>query len=240
MKKIIFLLILLLPLRIYPQCRLFDGTDDTMTTGTGLPAWWQGAKAQVTIEFWLYLNETDRRHPGIFTLTLSEIVFGIEDGGGHNNTLESYMSGTTEGWYHSDGLELEADRWYHIALVYNGTTRTHYIDCRIDGTPVAETGSTDGQGATEFITLGDYGGVHTKGIIDELRVWNYGKTQIQLESGISKVIADEEPGLVGYWNMDEESGTLFNRNVDGSVLDFHTITGTLSVDNAPMKRIIGE
>lgn len=235
-KIIIILLFLFLPLEIYPQCRAYDGTDDRTISGTTLTAWFQGNKAQFTVESWIYLDAIGENNLGVLNLEAnSEIVFGVDS----NNQLKSYLDGTSEAWYVSGGITLEATKWYHIAIVYNGATRTHYIDGEVDGTPLAETGSTTGR-VGQFVSVGRYGADFFKGKVDEGRIWDYAKTQAQIQSNKNNVVADNEPGLRGYWQMDEEAGTLFNRSAEGSLLDLDIIVGTLTNDNAPIKRIIGE
>ena len=47
------------------------------------------------------------------------------------------------------------------------------------------------------------------GNVDELRVWNYARTETEIQNDYNKVLTNA-PGLVGYWSFDEGSGQTFN------------------------------
>ena len=44
-----------------------------------------------------------------------------------------------------------------------------------------------------------------KGLIDEVRVWNIARTEADIRSDMHTQLNGDEPGLVGYWNFDEET-----------------------------------
>jgi hypothetical protein len=44
------------------------------------------------------------------------------------------------------------------------------------------------------------------GIIDEVRIWNYARTEQQIQDWMYNSLMGSESGLVGYWNFDEGSG----------------------------------
>jgi hypothetical protein len=44
------------------------------------------------------------------------------------------------------------------------------------------------------------------GLLDEVRVWNVARTQAQIRADMNRTLAGNEPGLVGYWRLDEGSG----------------------------------
>jgi hypothetical protein len=44
------------------------------------------------------------------------------------------------------------------------------------------------------------------GLIDEVRVWNVARTEAEIRDGMNRILRGDEPGLVGYWRLDEGSG----------------------------------
>jgi len=47
-----------------------------------------------------------------------------------------------------------------------------------------------------------------RGLIDEVRVWNVGRTQSEIKATMNTVLSGGEPGLVYYWRFDEGKGLL--------------------------------
>jgi len=48
---------------------------------------------------------------------------------------------------------------------------------------------------------------YTGGTVDEVRIWNVARTEEQIRDNMCKKLAGTEDGLVGYWRLDESSGT---------------------------------
>jgi len=67
------------------------------------------------------------------------------------------------------------------------------------------------------------------GIIDEVRIWNYARTQEEIRSTMNYTLTGIDPGLVGYWNFD--SGTADDKTPNGN-------DGTL-IGGAKIERIDG-
>ena len=96
---------------------------------------------------------------------------------------------------------LRTDHWEHLATTYNGSEMTLYLNGKL----------TD--------TLGEYGNVldvsfvilglvdHSfHGVIDEVRIWNVARTEAKIQADMNRSLRGDEPGLVGYWRLDEGTG----------------------------------
>jgi len=55
-----------------------------------------------------------------------------------------------------------------------------------------------------------FSGQYFKGLIDEVRVWNKGRTQDQIKNSMYSTLSGNEAGLVYYWRFDEGMGLLVN------------------------------
>lgn len=92
--------------------------------------------------------------------------------------------------------------WVHIAIVYNNKTPSLYINGQF-----VKTGLTSPKIPipSQRFGWGDYG--YYNGSLDDIRLWNYARTQTQIQSDMYKQLAGNESGLIGYWKLNEGSGT---------------------------------
>ena len=117
--------------------------------------------------------------------------------------LELYVIPANLSLYFDSGVV--QDRWFHVAATYDGTTTRAFIDG-------AEKASKNvGSIATVSSSLYVGSGVarnYLTGSIDEVRVWNVVRTQAEIQGSMSVRLAGTEPGLVGYYRLDEATGTI--------------------------------
>jgi len=135
--------------------------------------------------------------------------------------------------------------WIHIAASWNNQTFTTYINGILDVTHLPYTlGYLEPLNCTfslcdEGIDIGGYrfltmGGTYFSyqyftGVIDEVRVWNVGRTQQEIQSTMNTVLSGSETGLLYYWRFDEGTGLLVNSQAFPS---FGTLGGGI-VDAEP-------
>ncbi|HTP07198.1 MAG TPA: LamG domain-containing protein [Anaerolineae bacterium] len=139
--------------------------------------------------------------------------------------LNVYVSGTGGGSPASyPTLNLQTERWYHLAATHSGPGST--ITLYVDGVPVA-TGiaapvildSADDPDPDPFSLCHDPyhqemrvaswggGGQFLNGDVDEVRIWNTTRTGDQIRANMYRELTGGETGLVGYYPMNETSGT---------------------------------
>lgn len=99
------------------------------------------------------------------------------------------------------------NQWLHIAATYDSSFGKLYFD-GYENSSKAVSGSINISSADLLI-----GAVRTwtgfedfDGMIDEVRIWNYARSEQQLQDHMYYSLTGNEQGLVGYWNFDEGTG----------------------------------
>ena len=102
----------------------------------------------------------------------------------------------------SSGPVLTLNQWQHVAGTYDGSMMRLYLN----GTPIDSMAVTTNVGNTvEHLTIGDnsFSGRNFPGIIDEVRIWNVGRTQAQIQANMNTELCNGLPGLVAYYQMNQ-------------------------------------
>lgn len=156
-----------------------------------------------TITFWIYMRSF-ANSPVIYSHGDDSINFF-----GEFNTSVGFYWGCEGTFRTYTGWGLEANRWYHIALVKtaSGDSGNAYLDGNLMSTYTGAIGSTPGTGS-KAIYLGDYNtsGFTVDGIIDDFRIYNYSLSAAEVQnlaSSRSRIHVDALPIL--WWKLDQGS-----------------------------------
>ncbi len=171
---------------------------------TPLPQW--------TIEFRVNMNGFGMNNQALFAKGgQNEIYIRFGDAATPWNTLQAKFGGTQ---FDKSNTVFEPNKWYHVALVYNGTTVALYVNGQKD----LDTDKAAGKVFTLASNI-NIAGAHQQWrngmMIHEYRVWNIARTPAQLKDSEFGVSA-KTPGLLHYWKMDEASGREFKNSVSGA------------------------
>lgn len=113
-------------------------------------------------------------------------------------TLRSYLKGISSS--ESGGI-VSRNMWTHIAVVFNGAKRFHYINGEL-AAEFPETGplsTSDG----EMRIGGDVSwDPQPQGAIDEVRLWSVARTTAQIRAWLNERVRTAQPGLVAVWPLD--------------------------------------
>ena len=121
--------------------------------------------------------------------------------------------------------KVNLEEWTHVAAVYHGNSGL--LRLYINGELDKESNEAPGVLATNEsdVTIGlDYlpDKRHFTGSIDEVRIWNVARTKEEIAGHMNVKLSGNEPGLMGYWSMDEGSGnTVYDQtgnNNDGTIV----------------------
>ncbi len=93
------------------------------------------------------------------------------------------------------------DTWYHGAVTYDGTDVKLYLNGNLESSS-AKTLNTVLNG--EGLTIGRRnGGSMWDGQIDEVRIWDFARSQMDIQNDLFSTLIGNEPGLVSYYRFDE-------------------------------------
>jgi hypothetical protein len=90
-------------------------------------------------------------------------------------------------------------------VIVQGTRCTFFRDVAPDG--VAAVPFTLRRVNADLVLGAAEEGAFIDGAIDDLRIWNVARTGQEIRSFMGQELTGKEPGLVGYWPMDEARGT---------------------------------
>lgn len=116
---------------------------------------------------------------------------------GGKPTLRSYLKGNTSV---RNGGQIEPSRWTHIAVVFTGSERRHYINGELAAT-FPETGPLTSSASPMRIGSDVNWQFPPSGGIDEVRLWNVARTEAELRANFNREITTADPGLVGVWPL---------------------------------------
>ena len=181
-----------------------------------------------TIEAWVRMGGYTRNNQAIFDNWgdgLTEVYIRFGDA----NAPYNYLQIKTLGGQVQTERDLVPNKWYHWAFVYDGVTMTVYRDGEPDVrfNPPAPAGPG---GTVEFQTLTMIGSGSTYFpdlcAMSQFRFWKVARTPNQIKNNMYYEVDPSNPNLIGYWPMNEGSGTTFadiSGNGNNAVAGSHII-----------------
>lgn len=136
---------------------------------------------------------------------------GICNSASGDPTLRTYLKG---GSSIRNGGIVPRNVWTHIAVVFNGTNRLHYINGELAAS-FPETGPLT-TSTSAFRIGSDVSWQFTPdGAIDEVRLWNVARTIDQLRASLNVRVNTGQPGLIAVWALNGNGNDVFG-NYNGS------------------------
>jgi len=141
--------------------------------------------------------------------------------------FEEGATGATPGLNHpiSGVTPIANGSWYHAAVTYDGTTWRLYLNGVLENQavvnqPVNAANISATSLATMLTTTNTANGFFN-GALDEVRIWNYSRTESEIRSTLNTEITSPQTGLVARWGLNEGSGNVVGATagttINGSV-----------------------
>lgn len=160
---------------------------------------------QCSMETRLYMHSFQKRNPYISSVIGIEENFLLRFGDVNIDPNQIQLSG---GGYQVTGSTMfETNKWYHVAVVYDGSEIRLYVNGKLDGSTAAPRGN---------INLADTysGGFHIgysaggrllNGTISEVRVWKKALTPNEILNNMCYLSPDNFKDLIAYWRLNDGS-----------------------------------
>jgi hypothetical protein len=183
----------------------FDGIDDYVALGDAAVL---GFTSQnFTIEAWIKPDTVTRRMEIFTRHKYNSDGYRFEVHSRGQLAFYTFQSGANQIAFTSLNV-LTAGNWSHVAAVRQGTSVRIYVN-GVDRTGVPNFHIDPAYMASRSATIGiNYEPEAFQGSITEVRVWNYARTESQINTGMYGNFTGSESGLVGYWKLDEGLGTI--------------------------------
>jgi len=182
-----------------------DQIDATSYTGSSLPT----GSSPRTIEAWV---KTTQRSIGNFVswgtrITSQRSSFAVRNG--RAGFIGEFRDLT-------GNIVINDGDWHHVAATYDGTTLKIYVDGVLDVSGNISL-NTIGQNLVVGTIARPSVGEFFTGTLDEVRVWNYARTQAQILADTGGNLLGTEPGLVAYFDFQEGIPKGINTNLSQAV-----------------------
>jgi hypothetical protein len=165
------------------------------------------AMQSVSYEAWIKINNYSKVEPFMAT------IMGVEDGTDKTLMLrmvnDDVIQASAFGGGFMSNTHLELNKWYHLALTYDGSTVRLYINGQLDASRsrsgyhnMSVVNTNDGG----FMIGQSLGARFFDGEIRDVRVWRVARTETEIRAGQCGVDPYSE-GLIANWKFDEGHGT---------------------------------
>ncbi len=194
----------------------FDGVDDHVSMGVAP----QLGLQQFTVEAWVRREGGGQTAgTGVGGLQLVPIAGkgrGENDGSNVDCNYAFGFAGAVLGADFEDAnngsnhpvvgtIPIPYGEWHHVAVTYDGSAWSLYVDGQLDVSEVENaTPRSDSIQHFAIATAMDSSGTpegRLHGAVDELRVWNFARSQAELQATMYQTLANGN-GLVGRWALD--------------------------------------
>lgn len=124
-------------------------------------------------------------------------------------------------------LKFATNTWYHVAVVYNGSSVKLYINGELSASKDGLSGAIDLTGGSQGFYIGQScGSRKLNGKISECRVWTKALSDIDIQNNMCAVDV-ESPDLLAYWKMNEGTGNTV-KDWSGNGYDLTPLGGTIT------------
>jgi len=186
----------------------FDGIDDYVEVPNDPSL---NLSIGTTIETWVNISTTDGAHTFVakWNDNTNDYSYIFKDWD-ESDKLSIELSKN----FHNDLCALQSrsplplDTWIHVATTFDGQAVKLYMNGQEENTSIVQ--GTIRNSQTDLIIGALYAGEgilqHLRGMMDEIRIWNYARSPEEINDFMYTELAGSEPGLAAYWRFNEGIG----------------------------------
>ncbi len=101
---------------------------------------------------------------------------------------------------------LRTNEWVHLAATLNGTSAVIYTNGVIAGSGTVAVPVNVVRADNKIAGSINSNEPKANAILDEIRIWNFARSQAEITSSMGQPLTGQESGLVAYWRFDEGMG----------------------------------
>ncbi len=199
----------------------FDNANDYVNIADN-DAFSANTTNQLTVEAWVYLDALGITQEIVNKGAASNYEWAIRINTDGNTLAYLYQSGGGTYMVTPFALAAATNTWYHLALVADVSIPS--LKLFINGKFAAEDTTASGSytNGTAAVRIGDRvdGITDVDGTVDDVRIYNYARTPAQIAWDYNR------GGPVGWWKLDENTGTAANDSMGNSTAGTLTNTPT--------------
>ncbi len=144
-------------------------------------------------------------------------IYKANVNGSGSSIRYGFGSGDSDNFVIVEDVISEKGVWYHIATTFDGTNYKLYVNGELVHNYLGCAGKTPYPTPVKYIGGTREGSGKLTARMDEVRMWNYPRTQEQIQAKMNKKLTGNELGLAAYYPMDIHNQYL----IDHSGNDHH-------------------
>jgi hypothetical protein len=234
------------------KCLSFNGSNSGVTFANNDLS--LGSSDKMTVTAWVMWNNTTNAGAWANMVTLNSNTgsgdvgqFWLQHASDNSKFEFAVQNSSGTRVFVQSATTVSTGVWYHLAGVYDGS----YIYLYVNGVMESRTSLTGNIATYQSgyqLAMGqwaNFSGSYRRfnGNMDEVSIWNTALTQSQIRAQMCKKLIGNESGLVGYWKMNETSGTSIadatSNNRTGSTSNTSIVTSGAPVGDAAVNTFGG-
>ena len=164
-----------------------------------------------TLEAWIYIKTTNKFMAILasgYDHIKSPFAFYVRPNSSTNGFAARFnFDGKDRSIFFGDSRT--TNMWIHVAAVSSGTNLSGYVNGQLFSDPLAGVASAVAENL--YVRIGYQstlsGVTNFDGSISDVRIWNVARTPAEIQANYTNRLTGTEPGLVGYWRLDERGTT---------------------------------
>ncbi len=209
----------------------FDGSNDEVRIADN-ELLSGGSGKSITVEAWAKIDNLSNNAPLVMKwLDSQDKDWGlrVKDTGELQVAIES----AGDDWEYSVG-NVAVGLWNHLAFTFDNSANSVklYINGHEVGPGATLTGNMPNTSADIFLGKHGYNPEYLDGALAEVRIWNYARTEAEIQSTLTQELLGTESGLLGYWPLNEGTGQVASDIVSGNNGQLGSSSGSDSGDPA--------
>ncbi|MTI83431.1 MAG: hypothetical protein FH756_05870 [Firmicutes bacterium] len=164
----------------------------------------------LTMEAWVRVSDTPNAYGRVIHKGNGNESYQLQVNDNFAALVQLFYSDGTGGTQYFS-FKVTPNKWEHLAFSWDGYTANFYANGELTNSITIDKNLATTSNDLFIGQRGDLNsGTYFIGDIAEVRLWNVGRTQAQIQEFMHKPLTGLENGLIGYWRLNEGEGDVAN------------------------------